>query len=84
VVLISLRYLLIDFQGQISKKEIDNVMYTLGSSGGFPKMEIAHFRLAILGNICSLLVVMSRKIFLWWRYGCSLWQTVSTPVVFVA
>jgi len=42
-------------------KEIDNVMRALGSSGGFPKMEIVPFGLAILGNICSLLVVMSSK-----------------------
>ena len=25
-----------------------------------------------------------RKILFWWRYGCSLWQTVSTPVSFMA
>ena len=25
-----------------------------------------------------------RKILFWWRYGCSLWQTVSTPISFVA
>jgi hypothetical protein len=30
-------------------------------SGWFPKMEIAPFGLAILGNISSLLVVMSSK-----------------------
>ena len=48
--LISWSYSLIDFQGQISKKEIDNVMCTLGSSGGFPKMGIAHVGLAIFAN----------------------------------
>ena len=25
-----------------------------------------------------------RKILFWWRYGCSSWQTVSTPISFVA
>jgi hypothetical protein len=49
------------FRVKVLKKEIDDVMCTSGSSGGFPKMEIAPFGLAILGNICSLLVVMSSK-----------------------
>ena len=42
--LISLRYSPIDFQGQISKKGNDYVMFTLGSCGAFPKKEIDALR----------------------------------------
>ena len=49
------------FSGSNFSKEIDNVMCTLGSIGGFPKMGIAHGSLVILGNVCSLLVMMGRK-----------------------
>ena len=74
LVLISLTYLHIDFQGQISKEGNHNVMCTLWSSGGFPKMEIAPFGLAILGNVCSLLVVMSSKKMQYLpQYWMSLW-----------
>ena len=75
LVLISLRYSQINFQGHISKKGNQNVMCTLWSSGRFPKMEIVPFNLAILGNVCSLLAVMSSKNMQYLpQYWMSLWH----------
>ena len=37
---------------------MDNVMCILGSSSRLPKMEIVPCGLAILGNVCSLLMMM--------------------------
>jgi hypothetical protein len=56
------------FRVKFLKREImgiDNEMCALGSCGRFPKMEIAPFGLAIWGNVCSLLAVMSSKK---WQY----------------
>jgi hypothetical protein len=36
-------------------------MYASGSSGVLPKKETAPFGLALLGNLCSLFMVMSSK-----------------------
>ena len=44
------------FRVKVLKKEIDDVMCTSGSNGGYPKLEIVPIGLAILGNICSLLM----------------------------
>ncbi|KAF8326134.1 hypothetical protein F5887DRAFT_925580 [Amanita rubescens] len=48
--------------GKIEKFQIRvNQLCSLGSSGGFPKMEIVPISLAILGDICSLFMMMSTK-----------------------
>ena len=61
------------FRVRFLKKEIYHFLCALGSDGGFPKMEIAPFGIAILGNICSLLLMMSsnnRNISLHTEYSC--------------